>query len=45
MNYRKVYIDIINKAKKDNRSKKNGYYEKHHILPKSIYPLWAKKEK
>ena len=42
MNYRKVYIDIINKAKKDNRSKKNGYYEKHHILLKSIYPLWAK---
>ncbi len=44
MNYRKVYIDIVNKAKKDNRSKKNGYYEKHHILPKSIYPLWAKKK-
>ena len=34
MNYRKVYIDIINKAKKDNRSKKNGYYKKHHILHK-----------
>ena len=40
MNYRKAYMKITNYAKAQNRSKKNGnYYEKHHILPKSIYPL------
>ena len=45
MNYRKVYMNIINNAKKQKRSKKDGvYYEKHHILPKSIYPLWAKRK-
>ena len=44
MNYRKIYMNIINKAKNEERSKKEGYYEKHHILPKSIYPLWANRK-
>lgn len=45
MNYRKAYMKIINYAKAQNRSKKNGnYYEKHHILPKSIYPLWKNRK-
>ena len=37
-------MNIINKAKGENRSKKENYYEKHHILPKSIYPLWANRK-
>lgn len=48
MNYRKVYIKIIFNAKLEEaqglRSKKNGYYERHHILPKSLFPLWKKKK-
>lgn len=47
MNYRRVYIKIIFNAKLEEaqglRSKKNGYYERHHILPKSLFPLWKKK--
>ena len=47
MNYRKVYIKIIFNAKLEEaqglRSKKNGYYERHHILPKSLFPLWKKR--
>ena len=48
MNYRKVYIKIISNAKLEEtqglRSKKNGYYEKHHILPKSLFPLWKSRK-
>lgn len=41
MNYKKLYIGIINKAKSENRKKgHNIYYESHHILPKSLFPLW-----
>lgn len=45
MNYRHIYMIIITKALNEQklglRKKKNGaYYEKHHILPKSIFPLW-----
>ena len=45
MNYRRIYMIIITKALNEQklglRKKKNGaYYEKHHILPKSIFPLW-----
>jgi hypothetical protein len=36
MNYQKVYNAIINKAVSENRDKKHGYFEKHHILPKSL---------
>lgn len=38
MDYQKVYNRIIEKAKKENRKKNNGvYYEKHHILPRSLF--------
>lgn len=45
MNYKKLYIDIISKAKSENRKKGHGvYYENHHILPKSLFPLWKTKK-
>lgn len=45
MNYRHVYMCIIAHAKAENRKKCDGnYYEMHHILPKSMFPLWAKKK-
>jgi hypothetical protein len=49
MNYRKVYCAIIAHAKSEEklgiRSKGNGnYYERHHILPKSLFPLWKKRK-
>ena len=41
MDYRKIYIKIIRNAKSQNRRKGDGnYYEEHHILPKSLFPLW-----
>ena len=48
MNYRHVYMCIIMHAKLEEnlgiRKRHNGnYYERHHILPKSLFPLWAKK--
>ena len=49
MNYRHIYMIIITKAKEEMRlglrTKGNGnYYEKHHILPRSLFPLWVKRE-
>lgn len=49
MNYRKVYMKIVLNAKKEQelgiRKKKNGnYYERHHILPRSLFPLWEDKK-
>lgn len=49
MNYRHVYMLIIKHAKSEEqlgiRKKHNGiYYESHHILPKSLFPLWAKRK-
>ena len=42
---RKEYARIISFAKSQNRQKVNGnYYERHHILPKSLYPNWIKKQ-
>lgn len=42
MNYRKVYVSIIKKAKSEKRKKGNNfYYENHHILPRSLFPLWS----
>jgi hypothetical protein len=36
---------IINNAKSQNRRKFEGiYYELHHILPKSIFPLWKNRK-
>lgn len=50
MNYRHVYMLIIERAKSEEklglRKKGNGnYYERHHILPKSIFPLWEKEKR
>jgi len=36
--YTILYLSIIIKAKNEIRNKKQGYYEKHHIYPKSIWP-------
>lgn len=45
MNYRKIYINIIAHAKEQNRFKGDGnYYEAHHILPKSMFPLWKNRK-
>ncbi|MBR6610758.1 MAG: hypothetical protein IKK93_00730 [Campylobacter sp.] len=56
MNYRHIYMLIIEHAKleqkaglrpKNNYQRKNfpgKYFEFHHILPKSIYPLWTKRK-
>ena len=50
MNYRHVYCKIISYAKSEEklglRKKGNGvYYERHHILPKSLFPLWGNDER
>ena len=56
MNYRNIYIQIIAKAKREmqqglrpknyNQKKNfpNQYFEAHHILPKSLFPLWKKRK-
>jgi len=49
MNYRHVYCVIISHAKSEEklgiRAKGNGnYYERHHILPKSLFPLWKNRK-
>lgn len=36
MNYNRIYYNIIERAKVDARSKKNSYFEKHHIIPNCI---------
>ncbi len=36
MNYRRIYTDIVNNAKADVVNRTTGYFEKHHILPKSL---------
>lgn len=50
MNYRHVYCKIISYAKSEEklglRKKGNGvYYERHHILPKSLFSLWGNDER
>jgi len=45
MNYRHIYCKIISYAKSQNRHKGDGnYYESHHILPKSLFPLWKNRK-
>ena len=45
MNYRHIYCKIISYAKSQNRTRNNGdYYECHHILPKSLFPLWKNRK-
>lgn len=36
MNYEKIYNSIIENAKKEIRSKKISYYERHHIIPRCM---------
>ena len=50
MNYRHIYMLVIEHAKSEEklglRKKGNGnYYERHHILPKSLFPLWTKNKR
>lgn len=44
--YRTWYFSIIDSAKsqQQNRNKKTGYFERHHIYPKSLYPDLATEE-
>jgi len=45
MNYRKKYMKIISKARKESRRKNCGiYYEEQHILPQAIFPLWKNRK-
>lgn len=46
MNYRHIYLEIIKHAKQEeiNHNRDFGYYEKHHIFPKSLFPLWENKK-
>jgi len=45
MNYRRIYIRIIRSAQSKNRQKSDLIiYEEHHILPKSLFPLWKYKQ-
>jgi hypothetical protein len=45
MNYKATYMKIIKKAKSENRQKTDDiYYEAHHILPKSLFPLWKNRK-
>ena len=54
MNYKHIYMRIISHAKseqlnglrpssKSNRNSFKEKYEFHHILPKSLFPLWEKR--
>lgn len=37
MNYQKIYVQIIERAKRENRTKnREVYYEKHHIIPRCL---------
>lgn len=46
MNYRLTYMKIINKAKFEEKSglRVIGKFERHHILPKSLFPLWTNRQ-
>jgi hypothetical protein len=44
MDYLKNYLQYIKYVKTlDRRKGSDEYYEKHHIFPRSIYPLWKDK--
>lgn len=36
MNYQRIYTEIITRALEETRNKKIGYFENHHIQPKSL---------
>ena len=37
MNYKRIYNNLIDKGLKRKILNENNYYEKHHIIPKSIF--------
>jgi hypothetical protein len=44
MNYKKIYKNIIQKAKKENRTKNSGqYFEEHHIIPECLFKTRKRK--
>lgn len=43
MNWRNIYIKIVTNAKNRERAD-NEIYEEHHILPRSLFPNWAKRK-
>lgn len=44
-NFRKDYIELIKMAKKRNAKYERGSgYQRHHILPRCMFPLWAKRK-
>lgn len=44
MDYRKEYMKFIFKVKAENRVWEPNKYFRHHILPKSLFPLWKKRK-
>lgn len=56
MNYRHIYMLVISRAKSEQKAGlrplttyqkykfPNQYFEFHHILPKSLFPNWAKRK-
>lgn len=44
MDYRKEYMELIFKVKAENRVWEPNKYFRHHILPKSLFPLWKKRK-
>ena len=42
MTYKEKYFEIINNGLKD--KPESGYYERHHIVPKSICPILKKSQ-
>ena len=40
MKYLKAYSNIIQRAKAEDRTKGDVYYEIHHIFPRCVYPEW-----
>ena len=56
MNYRHIYMCIISNAKREmllgarpksqwyKKNFSNQYFEFHHILPRSLFPLWSKRK-
>lgn len=44
MNYRKIYKNLIMKAKNENRKKSQGtYYESHHVVPDFLFKIRKRK--
>ena len=44
MDYKRLYIRFIFSIKRQERKSNERFYERHHILPKSIFPEYRNKE-